>query len=216
MLWNRGYAFDYVSDRQVLSAEADSGLVKMRGGNYRAIVVPPTQHMPVSTFRRLLALAEAGATVIFEERLPHDVPGWCQLPERRREFKALRDTVKLEGRSGFQAATLGRGRVLSSGNLDSALAEAGVGREPMFDQTGLMCLRRAIEGGWFYFIANRSEKPLEGWVPLARRPHSALVPGSAYRRLRRGQAAPGAPQTNHRSLWLAPGESRSCGARLLA
>jgi hypothetical protein len=56
-----------------------------------------------------------------------------------------------------------------SGELEAALAKAKVAelRERMFDTEGLMCVRRTLPDGRYYFIANRSLQPVEGWVPLA-------------------------------------------------
>ncbi|HEY5910579.1 MAG TPA: glycosyl hydrolase, partial [Verrucomicrobiae bacterium] len=39
-LWNRGYAFDYASDRQLAAARAVTGKVRVPGGDYSAILVP--------------------------------------------------------------------------------------------------------------------------------------------------------------------------------
>jgi hypothetical protein len=72
-------------------------------------------------------------------------------------------------------AAVGRGRVLA-GELEAALAATGVPREPLFDHPGLMCVRRAFEGGWYYFIANRSEQAVvNDWLPLARPVRSAQL-----------------------------------------
>ena len=49
MLWHAGYGFDYVSDRLLKT--------RVSPNDYRAIVVPPTAHMPDLTFVRLLDLA---------------------------------------------------------------------------------------------------------------------------------------------------------------
>ena len=45
------------------------------------------------------------------------------------------------------------------GDLEGCLQLcASVPRETLFDQPGLMCIRRAIEGGRYYFIANRGDE----------------------------------------------------------
>ncbi len=121
-LWRRGYAFDYASDRQLQSAAAQGGGVKVPGGKYRAIVVPACERMPLPTMRKLLALAGAGATIIFENRLPEDVPGWKDMEKRRAELREMAGSVKLkevEGKQWSQAQT-GAGRVLA-GTVESAL-----------------------------------------------------------------------------------------------
>jgi len=38
-----------------------------------------------------------------------------------------------------------------------------------------MCIRRAVKGGHFYFIANRGTNAVESWMPLARPARAALV-----------------------------------------
>ena len=61
-LWDRGYAFDYVSDAQLLQAKVVDGKIQMPGGDYKVIVVPECKFMPLETFKQLLALATNGAT----------------------------------------------------------------------------------------------------------------------------------------------------------
>ena len=74
-LWKRGYAFDYVSDRQLATARAQSGSVVVPGGRYRVVLVPACQFIPEKTLSQLMSLAEAGATVIFEKHLPRRCAG---------------------------------------------------------------------------------------------------------------------------------------------
>jgi hypothetical protein len=31
-----------------------------------------------------------------------------------------------------------------------------------------MCIRRRVDDGWYYFIANRGEKAFNGWLPISR------------------------------------------------
>ncbi|MFO1512708.1 MAG: glycosyl hydrolase [Verrucomicrobiota bacterium] len=163
-LWNRGYGFDYVSDRQLrLARVAEAGCLEMPKSNYRVAVVPTCQFMPLETFQSLLNLAESGATVIFENRLPADVPGLGAVETRRTEFNKLANRLIF---SGAGEASLGKGRVLV-GKLEEALKIAGVQREPLFDHAGLICLRRTFDGGRYYFIANRGQEVLDGWVTLA-------------------------------------------------
>lgn len=211
-LWNRGYAFDYVSDRQLATAKTMPGGIRTAGGTYRVIVIPPCERMPLPTFANLLALAEAGATVIFESALPKDVSGWADLPRRRTQFGDLLARVRPAGGANqdWREAKLGRGRVLA-GNLESALALARVPREALFDREGLMCLRRAIDGvdgGHHYFLANRSEqRAVNGWIPLARAAQSVVILDPMTGRtgvgsLRQGRG--GAPEV---WLQLQPGES---------
>jgi hypothetical protein len=105
--------------------------------------------------------------VIFEGGLPKDVPGSADLEKRRGEFKTLLAKVSLSSdRAGVSWAVIGRGHVWV-GSLDSQLMSAAVARESLFNQPGLMCIRRAVDGGRYYFIANRGTNGFDGWLPLA-------------------------------------------------
>lgn len=188
-LWNRGYAFDYVSDRQLAKATAHGGSVQVPGGNYRAVVLPPTRLLPVETFERLLDLARAGATIIFEHQMPSDVPGWSALEQRRDRLRQLANGLQWRERAEaiVREAKVGKGRLLV-GDLEAALSRAGVPRECLFDLPGLMGIRRAGQGDWHYFIANRSQtNSIHQWVPLARDCASVVVMDPLTGRTGRGK-----------------------------
>jgi hypothetical protein len=174
-LWNHGYAFDYVSDRQLQAAKVVAGKIRMAGGDYRLVVVPACVLMPVSTMSQLLSLARSGATVVFESHLPSDVPGWGNLEKRRSNFKGILAQIKsVKVAKNLQEASIGHGRILI-GDGDTAITRAGVAREPMTDHTGLFFTRRASSGGWYYFIANRQGTNLDGWVTLGHPAGSVVI-----------------------------------------
>jgi hypothetical protein len=170
-----GYTFDYISDAQLNQAQAANGGLTVPGGTYRAVVVPRTAHMPLATLERLLALAADGATVIFIDALPADVPGYGQLEDRRSQFKAdlarlnLRDT----GVVGLRSAQVGQGRVLV-GAYGSVIAQSGAVREPVAD-AGLGVLRRRTPDGEIYFIANLTGQAFDGWTRLGRAASGAVL-----------------------------------------
>ena len=127
--WNRGYAFDYISDRQLKLAKETGEGVQLPGGNYQAIVVPECGHIPVPTFEKLLSLASNGATVIFEKTLPRDVPGLAKLEERRARLTELKNSLHPKPVGDEAVPTLfeakhGKGRVFI-GNLDQAMTASG-------------------------------------------------------------------------------------------
>lgn len=175
-LWRKGFQFDYVSDRQLARARTRGDGVEVSGGSYRAVLVPACRAMPVATLENLLRLAGAGATVIFEGALPTSAAGMAGLRQGRAQFAALVDRVRLSGQPGahFRVATLGAGRVLV-GELEPALAAAGAPRERLFDQEGLMCIRRRAAAGRVYFIANRGSQSVRDWVPLATPARSVAI-----------------------------------------
>ncbi len=149
-LWSRGFTFDYISDRQLAALKAAG----------RVIVVPATERLPLKTMEHLLRLAEGGATVIFDETLPKDVPGLRDLEARRAELKKLNERATKRGHIG---------------DAEALLVKAGVAREPMVDHAGLLFIRRKLSDGRYYFIANRGDKPVDGWLPLAQKAKSVAI-----------------------------------------
>jgi len=208
-LWAAGYAFDYASDRQLAAAQAAEGEIRTAGGRYAVVLVPPTEHLPLDTLRALLALADAGGTVIFEDHLPADVPGWGGLAARRHELRRLLAPLRFgpTPATNLQEIRYGAGRILL-GDAAAALAAAGAAREPMFDQPGLMCLRRAFPEGSYYFVANRStNNAVDSWVKLGRPARSVVVMDPMTGRAGTGQVRHRRSNAAEVRLSLAPGQS---------
>ncbi|MBV9879587.1 MAG: hypothetical protein JO180_03785 [Gemmatirosa sp.] len=208
-LWRRGWGFDYVSDRQLAAdvAAAPNGRVQSGGATWGTIVVPRVEHVPPETMERLLALARGGATVLFVDALPADVPGLGQLAERHARLEAAKRRVALgtSDSAGVRRASVGRGRVLVGGNIEALLAAAGIERETMVDQ-GLRVMRRAGDGGRTYFLSHAGAEPVDGWVPLAASASSATImdPMTGRTGLARVRTR---GRTSEVYLQLAPGES---------
>jgi hypothetical protein len=176
-LWNEGYAFDYVSDRQLQMAKARKGHIQMPGGNYEIIVVPECKLMPLTTLKKLLTLAENGATVIFENHLPADVPGWSDLNQQSTKFKNLTYKVSLSviepSAYDDKTAMLGSGQILC-GNCERLLSFIGTFRESL-TENNLSFIRCSFDGGWHYFISNRGATNFDGWVTLGRPAKSVVI-----------------------------------------
>ncbi|HWA09416.1 MAG TPA: glycosyl hydrolase [Opitutaceae bacterium] len=170
----KGYSYDLISDAQLEETKTDaSGGLKTPGSTYRTVIVPKTAHLPLPTLQRLLALANDGATVLFLDALPADVPGYGRLAERRTAFKAALAGLQLApAADGSAESKVGRGRVLV-GPLAPLLAAGGVSREPLAE-TGLRFVRRRLDDGYAYFIANLTAQPVEGWIRLGRPAAAAL------------------------------------------
>ncbi len=179
-LWDKGYAFDYVSDAQLKTVKAASfAKIEMPGGKYRAIVVPECKFIPLETMKKLYALAESGAMVIFDGHPPSDVSGLQDLDKQREAFKMLNQKIVYRPMEGNKVAIapigskVARGSMFS-GDLETALNHSGVLREAMAD-SGLYCARRSFDGGDNYFIHNQSGTNFSGWVTLGRFAHSAAL-----------------------------------------
>jgi hypothetical protein len=234
-LLNRGYAFDYLSDRFLAQARYSSGvelgtnghlpIVKMlrtasqmkmavqkeAGGNWPGtILVPSCRLMPEESFEKLAGLARSGATILFVKSLPSDVPGFGNLEARRSKFKALLDQIKLEETADplVQKAKIGDGAFLVGDNVDALLKQTDALREPMMDD-GVWFVRRAYEEGYQYFMANRSDKTVDKWVALGTPAKSAVLLDPRFDNLS-GVAAvrQGTNGATQVYLQLLPGESR--------
>src|SRR5205085_2601014 len=93
-LWNNGFDFDAVSDRQLADAKRDEGPTVLGGNRYGVMVVPPCRTMPPETMWKLVELDKKGARVIFLGSLPADVPGLGDLSKRRAELLKACDEFK--------------------------------------------------------------------------------------------------------------------------
>jgi hypothetical protein len=205
-LWARGFTFDYISDRQLAGAKTVNGGIVVPGGNYRAVVVPACDHMPLATLEKLHALAEAGATVIFEGHLPTDVPGLGGLERRRAELQKLLARIKERQASPDAGRGVSKAPLLGT-DIELLLTKAGVARESLVDHAGLLFVRRALEGRRHYFIANRGEQPLNGWVTLATRAASVAIMDAMTRQAGVGTMRQSSDGTAQVYLQLQPGES---------
>ncbi|MGA2232799.1 MAG: glycosyl hydrolase, partial [Tepidisphaeraceae bacterium] len=168
-LQKRGFGVDYISDAQLANVKFENGALTTGGAIYHAIVVPPCKLMPPETMEALVNLAKAGATVVFQDGLPTDVPGLSQLDARRAELGQETGGIQLPGSdvsAAPQGTPVGKGYFWVGRNVNSMLAVAGVEREPMLD-LGLQFIRRTHEHGYHYFIANRGGNPVDGWVTLS-------------------------------------------------
>jgi hypothetical protein len=163
LLRQRGYAFDYVSDRLLKDAKVIGGKIVIGGSEYRAVVVPEAKLMPLATLQRLAALAKSGATIVFDNHLPADVPGLANLEARRAAFKTKLAQISARKDHVFIGA------------IEPSLQTADVPRESLVDHDGLQFVRRKTDDGYFYFIVNHGNHPVRDWIPIARRAASIVI-----------------------------------------
>lgn len=203
-LQERGYTYDFISDRQLRQLRFTRNGLEIGGNTYRALVVPQCSYIPLETFERVCDLAKKGAPVIFFRGLPRDVAGYADLVSKQKRFKRLLETVK--------AFTSGSGPAVIANDIERALSAAGIGRESMVD-AGLQFVRRRNANETIYFVANRGQTNVNAWVPLQANGRSAAV----YDPMRfQSGIAPARATTDGRlevHLELAPGES--CVVRAL-
>lgn len=154
-LWNQGYTFDYLSDRQLALLEHENGTVALEdGARYQSILVPPVDYLPLESLERLHQLAEAGVSIIFMEHLPTSVSGY--LAEQKQEDSLqhinalLKEIEHVRVLDGFEA-----------------LEQQSDLRQEDMRQQGLSFIRKRHEQGYLYFISNLSHQFSEGLIRLA-------------------------------------------------
>jgi hypothetical protein len=161
----KGYSFDFFSDRQLMNVKSVGGSLNSGGNNYRTILLPANKLIPEKSFRQLLALAEKGHTIIVYKKMPGDIPG-SDLPGKSRvAFQQLLKKLKFSGTGNLQTAIVGKGKIIVSEDLE-ALMQAGSARKEQLAEKGLSVLRRKNENGNFYFVNNRGAENFSGSVAL--------------------------------------------------
>jgi alpha-L-rhamnosidase len=171
-LQSRGFTFDYISDRQLRDVRVEKGRLRTSGGGtYRVLVLPASRFMPIETLEHVLDLASRGATIVLAGNGPSDVPGLASLEVRQQRFRRAIAMLSTAGSAGLHAGTEG---VLQGDDLEITLTRAGVARERLVDH-GLLFARRIDARGRFYFVSNRTDRVVEGWIPLHSAAAAAMV-----------------------------------------
>jgi len=155
-LWDRGYSFDYISDRGLLSdVSSEGGSVRSDSATYKIVIIPALTRMPVETLRRLLKLAREGAWICFESAVPEDVPGLYDVERRQKEMKELKaELLKLPN-------------VTVVPDVCAGLEQKNFPRETMTDEK-LSFIRKKDGEKMIYFITNLSDRFREGWIKPAK------------------------------------------------
>ena len=204
----KGYSFDYISDKQLLDVSFKNESLVTNKNRYKTILIPKTDHIPLETWKQLLNLAERGASIIFQESLPNDVPGFYHLEDRRSELEKsiLQLNFKTDEENYNSKVEIGNGYFLKAKDIDSALHFTNSKEEKIVDH-GVNYIRRSHEKGYYYFLTNLSENPLDSWVPMSVNFKTVILLDPRYED-RTGKAS--VRQRNGNSeiyLQLKPGES---------
>lgn len=154
-LWKEGYAFDFVSDLQLKKlAVGKNGALSSGNALYKTLVIPAATYLPEETLLELRRLANAGAKIVFEGKLPATVTGNAAHAQRQQAFtEGLAQITKLKN-------------VRISKDLHADLATNGVIREELSGK-GLTFIRKKSSNGLpLYFVANLGDKLSAGWVRI--------------------------------------------------
>lgn len=162
-----GYSVDYLSDKMLMQSKVKNESIEIisSASSHKALIIPPCNLMPAETLDKIIQLANNGATVIFES-FPNDVPGLNSLEERRKKLQQLIASVKpVDKGNGISEAKSGKGKIIISQDIQKALEYVNIHRETLVD-AGLQFIRRAINGGKYYYIVNHSANAVNTMLPL--------------------------------------------------
>jgi hypothetical protein len=187
----QGYAFDFISDRQIQGLRVENGTIVSSGGaRYKSLIIPVCEYLPLATLEALLRLKQAGAAVTFDTKLPRSVNGWQGFAERQKKFQALL--------ANFQP-TMPR-------DWQSTLLKSGVRQESLAEK-GLQFIRKKTTKGTLYFISNLSGRFKQGNIRLAVNPKTLKFYDPLHDREGMQNFKVLGPQLVEVNLQLAPGES---------
>jgi hypothetical protein len=161
----KGYGFDFFSDRQLKRFKVSGSSIQTGGNSYRVILLPANKLISTESLSKLVDLAKAGATVLVYKNLPTDIPGWNDLDQRRKQFQSLLSQLSFNKEGKLKKANIGKGVFLVGDDM-SALMDAARVRNEDVSGKGLSFIRRKNAEGTVYFIDNRSDKPFDDWVSL--------------------------------------------------
>lgn len=165
-LGKSGYSLDMISDKMINEAKVENQNIQVakNGGSYKVLMIPQLNYMSESTLENILNLAQSGALVIFQTE-PKDVPGYFEMEKRRNKLQSLWSKIPFQQDGKLKSATLGKGKIILSSDVEKALEYLKIEREKLTD-TGLKFIRRHFSGGKYYYIVNHTSREISQFIPL--------------------------------------------------
>lgn len=157
LLWDNGYCFDYISDKQInqLTIGADSQLSLKSESSYSLIVVPSIDYINKKTYSNLDSLAKNGVKIIFVDRLPERFAG------------ILGESSPVEEISELKSGLMSNNNTVISDNLLIDMGVQDINQENI-KLLGLDFIRKKNKNGFLYFITNIGNQYYEDSVSLSR------------------------------------------------
>lgn len=154
-LWKEGYAFDFVSDLQLRKFTVGAnGVLDSGNATYKTLLIPSATYFPEETLKELHRLANAGAKIIFDGKMPAIVAGNANHEERQKAFaQNLAQLSKLKN-------------VVVSSDLHADLAQNAVVKEQLAEKGLTFIRKKSTSGSPLYFVANLGNAFQSGWVRI--------------------------------------------------
>lgn len=136
----KGFAFDFISDKELKKLSAKNGEICAKGKSYKTIIIPDTKELPVDTYKSLFGLASKGAKIVFQNEIPTNVNGFGHISKRRAEAESYaKKLAVLEN--------------VKAGDAILLASTFGAKREVFVDNK-LDFIRKELPNSTVYFIVN--------------------------------------------------------------
>ncbi len=150
-LLKKGYTFDYISDMQLIDCKTINGKIITSGNaEYKAVVIPKTDYIPVETLSKLENFIAEGGKVYFEEYLPKSVPGMFNLEEREKLLADIKVKISKEKWVG---------------DVSNLMADKVFG-EKSLAENGFHFLKMKMNKQDWYMVFNTGLETKDEWVEL--------------------------------------------------
>lgn len=166
MLLKNGYTFDYISDKQIQQLMVEGKKILSNNSEYKTIIIPECNYIPLKTFKKIIDLAKKGGTVVIQNDFPKDVPGLNNLKQRQEDYRKLINEIKFVHQGNFEISETENGKLLKGNEIKSLLNEAKVDPESSLVENGLWFNKIKRKDGVCYFISNWSGKEVDQLIQL--------------------------------------------------
>lgn len=166
-LINKGFSFDYISDKQIEKLISEKGELLSSKIRYKAIVIPSCKYIPIETLAKLNELTRSGVKVIFIDQIPGDVPGYFKYRERREQLKNIINQLLSEHNDKKSSIFIG--------NINTILEQLSHVNEVGFAKAGLSFIKRKSINSINYFIVNQASKTINKWIETSEKGRTVII-----------------------------------------
>jgi hypothetical protein len=156
----KGYRFDYLNEEVLHSKlSVENGKIHVaEAGDYRVITLRDSQHMLLSTAKKIKDLVLNGAIILGDK--PKDSPS---LMDDANALKALRKIAnELWGDTASGVKAVGKGKVYWGQTLDAVLEAERIAKDVIVPKgLDINWIHRQTADADIYFIASRHDKPVD-------------------------------------------------------
>jgi hypothetical protein len=132
--------------------------LKTEGNDYKTIVVPACEYIPVQTLNKLNTLAKSGTHIVFIDKLPETYSGYSEYLQSGISFKNIRQELTNSGVTNL--------KIIALDQLPRCLRD-WENKQEKLAFFGLDFIRKADNGNYVYFISNlNSGKDINCYVPI--------------------------------------------------